>query len=156
MTARVSEDQNTLRTNGAAGAPQTRVALVHDFLLDLRGAERVFLELCAMWPGADIYTAIYDEHGTEGRFSGRSLHTSFLQRLHPTARTFRTLLPLYPAAIESFDAKRTRRRAVRAFGWRPSRALATWSPPRLPPPGVARSTPPAVRSPSRFASRRRS
>ena len=103
MTARVSEDQNTMRTNGAPPASQSRVALVHDFLLDLRGAERVFLELCAMCPGADIYTAIYDEHGTEGRFAGRSLHTSFLQRLHPTARTFRTLLPLYPAAIESFD-----------------------------------------------------
>ncbi len=47
-----------------------RVALVHDFLLDVRGAERVFLELCEMWPEADIYTAIYDEEGTEGRFAG--------------------------------------------------------------------------------------
>jgi glycosyltransferase involved in cell wall biosynthesis len=80
-----------------------RVALVHDFLLDVRGAERVFLELCRMWPEADIFTAIYDEHGTEGRFADRRVHTSFLQRLRPTARTFRTLLPLYPAAIESLD-----------------------------------------------------
>jgi glycosyltransferase involved in cell wall biosynthesis len=79
------------------------VALVHDFLLDLRGAERVFAELCAMWPEADIYTAVYDEDGTEGRFAGRRVHSSFLQRLRPSARTFRTLLPLYPAAIESFD-----------------------------------------------------
>jgi glycosyltransferase involved in cell wall biosynthesis len=80
-----------------------RVALVHDFLLDVRGAERVFLELCEMWPQADIYTAVYDEDGTEGRFSDRAVHTSFLQRLRPTARTFRPLLPFYPAAIESFD-----------------------------------------------------
>jgi glycosyltransferase involved in cell wall biosynthesis len=76
---------------------------VHDFLLDVRGAERVFLELCEMWPQADIYTAVYDEDGTEGRFSDRAVHTSFLQRLRPNARTFRPLLPLYPAAIESFD-----------------------------------------------------
>ena len=76
---------------------------MHDFLLDIRGAERVFLELCDMWPAADIYTAVYDEEGTEGRFSGRSVHSSFLQRLRPTARGFRALLPLYPAAIESFD-----------------------------------------------------
>jgi glycosyltransferase involved in cell wall biosynthesis len=81
----------------------TRVALVHDFLLDLRGAERVFMELCNMWPEADIYTAVYDEDGTEGRFAGRRVHSSFLQRLRPSARTFRALLPLYPAAIESFD-----------------------------------------------------
>ena len=76
---------------------------MHDFLLDVRGAERVFLELCEMWPDADVYTAVYDERGTEGRFAKRVVHTSFLQRLRPSARTFRALLPLYPAAIESFD-----------------------------------------------------
>jgi glycosyltransferase involved in cell wall biosynthesis len=76
---------------------------VHDFLLDLRGAERVFAELCRMWPEAEIYTTVYDEHGTEGRFADRIVHSSFLQRLRPSARTFRTLLPLYPSAIESFD-----------------------------------------------------
>ena len=80
-----------------------RVALVHDFLLDLRGAERVFLAMCEVWPDADIFTAVYHEEGTEGRFAHRNVHTSFLQRLRPTARTFRSLLPLYPAAIESFD-----------------------------------------------------
>ena len=69
----------------------------------MRGAERVFLELCNIWPQADIYTAVYDERGTEGRFADRAVHTSFLQRLRPSARTFRALLPLYPAAIESFD-----------------------------------------------------
>jgi glycosyltransferase involved in cell wall biosynthesis len=76
---------------------------VHDFLLDLRGAERVFLELCAMWPEADVYTAVYDQEGTDGRFSNRRVFTTFLQRAHPSARTFRALLPLYPAAIESLD-----------------------------------------------------
>jgi len=86
-----------------ADSDDLRVALVHDFLLDVRGAERVFLELCEMWPEADIFTAVYDEAGTEGRFAGRAVHTSFLQRLRPTARTFRTLLPLYPRAIESLD-----------------------------------------------------
>jgi glycosyltransferase involved in cell wall biosynthesis len=83
--------------------PDARVALVHDFLLDVRGAERVFIELCEMWPDADIFTAVYDEQGTEGRFADRTVHSSFLQRLKPSARTFRALLPLYPAAIESFD-----------------------------------------------------
>jgi glycosyltransferase involved in cell wall biosynthesis len=80
-----------------------RVALVHDFLLDVRGAERVFLELCGIWPQGDIFTAVYDEQGTEGRFADRRVQSSFLQRLRPSARTFRTLLPLYPSAIESFD-----------------------------------------------------
>jgi glycosyltransferase involved in cell wall biosynthesis len=82
-----------------------RVALVHDFLLDLRGAERVFAAICDTWPDADVFTAVYDEKGTEGRFAVRRPRTSFLQRVRPTARTFRPLLPLYPHAIESFDLR---------------------------------------------------
>jgi glycosyltransferase involved in cell wall biosynthesis len=82
-----------------------RVALVHDFLLDLRGAERVFAAICDAWPDADVFTAVYDERGTEGRFADRSPRTSFLQRVRPTARTFRPLLPLYPRAIESLDLR---------------------------------------------------
>ena len=80
-----------------------RTALVHDFLVSVRGADRVFLEICDLWPEADVFTPVYDERGTEGRFSGRNIHTSFLQRLQPSARNFRAFLPLYPAAIESFD-----------------------------------------------------
>jgi len=80
-----------------------RVALVHDFLLDLRGAERVFAAICDAWPQADIYTAVYDEKGTEGRFAARRPRTSFLQSVRPSSRTFRPLLPLYPHAIESLN-----------------------------------------------------
>lgn len=86
------------------GAPRPeRVALVHDFLLDLRGAERVFLAMCDIWPDADVFTAVYDEEGTEGRFAHRNVNATFLQRLRPTSNTFRGLLPFYPAAIESLD-----------------------------------------------------
>src|SRR4051812_25288076 len=89
---------------GARPLPQKRrIALVHDFLLDVRGAERVFLAICDLYPDADVYTAVYDEQGTEGRFTHRDVRSSFLQRLRPTARTFRSLLPLYPSAIESLD-----------------------------------------------------
>src|SRR5512132_4549110 len=83
----------------------SRVALVHDFLVDVRGAERVFLALCDLFPQADLFTAVYDEEGTESRFAHRAVHTSYLQRLRPSARTFRALLPLYPAAMESLDLR---------------------------------------------------
>ena len=82
-----------------------RVALVHDFLLDLRGAERVFAAICDAWPEADVFTAVYDEEGTEGRFAARAPRTTFLQRLRPSHRTFRYLLPLYPYAIETLDLR---------------------------------------------------
>jgi glycosyltransferase involved in cell wall biosynthesis len=87
------------------GPGGSRVALVHDFLLDLRGAERVFLSLCDAFPEADVFTAVYDEDGTEGRFAGRNVRTTFLQALRPTARTFRVLLPFYPGAMESLDLR---------------------------------------------------
>jgi glycosyltransferase involved in cell wall biosynthesis len=77
--------------------------LVHDFLVSLRGADRVFLEICGLWPEADIFTPVYDEEGTGGRLAHRNVQTSFLQKLHPNRRTFRALLPFYPAAVESFD-----------------------------------------------------
>jgi glycosyltransferase involved in cell wall biosynthesis len=82
-----------------------RVALIHDFLLDLRGAERVFAAICDAYPEADVFTAVYDPVGTEGRFESRSPQASFLQKLRPTSRTFRPLLPLYPHAIESLDLR---------------------------------------------------
>lgn len=82
-----------------------RVALVHDFLLDIRGAERVFAAICDAWPDADVFTAIYDAKGTEGRFAARNPQTSFLQKMRPTSRTFRPLLPFYPHAVESLDLR---------------------------------------------------
>src|SRR4051812_23611050 len=83
----------------------TRVALVHDFLLDLRGAERVFAAICDAWPEAGVFTAVYDEKGTEGRFAHRDPQASFLQRLRPTARTFRPRLACYAHAVESLDLR---------------------------------------------------
>jgi glycosyltransferase involved in cell wall biosynthesis len=85
-----------------SGGPR-RVALVHDFLLDTRGAERVFSVMCEMWPHADLFTAVYDQRGTEGRFAHRHVRASALQRLRPTSQSFRTLLPLYPRAMETLD-----------------------------------------------------
>src|SRR5690349_23950614 len=82
-----------------------RVALIHDFLLDLRGAERVFAAICGAYPDADVFTAVYDPVGTEGRFESRNPQASFLQKLRPTSRTFRPLLPMYPHAIESLDLR---------------------------------------------------
>jgi glycosyltransferase involved in cell wall biosynthesis len=72
--------------------------LAHDYLLVMRGAERTFAEMAECWPDAPIATLLYDEAGTKGRFAGRRITTSPLQRLRPTQSNFRRLLPLYPAA----------------------------------------------------------
>ena len=76
------------------------VGLVHDYLLVMRGAERVFAAIAECWPEAPIYTSLYSPAGTEGRFAARTVRTSWLQRLPIGQRGFRALLPLYPRAIE--------------------------------------------------------
>jgi len=81
-------------------SPGLRVVLVHDYLLVMRGAERTFAALAEHYPDAPIATLLYDEAGTSGRFSGREIITSPLQRLGVGQATFRRLLPLYPLAIE--------------------------------------------------------
>ena len=87
---------------GGGGA---RVALVHDFLVDMRRAERVFLALGDLFPVADLFTAVDAERGTDGRCAGRQVRTSLLPGLRPSSRTFRSLLALYPSAMESLDPR---------------------------------------------------
>jgi glycosyltransferase involved in cell wall biosynthesis len=79
------------------------LALVHDYLLVLRGAERTFAAMSEVWPEAPIYTLLYDEAGTQGRFAGRTIHTSPLQRLRVRQRQFRALLPAFPTAVRRLD-----------------------------------------------------
>ena len=75
-------------------------ALVHDYLLVMRGAERTFASMAAAWPDAPIHTLLYDEQATRGAFAGRCVVTSRLQRLGHSQQTFRRLLPLCPKAVE--------------------------------------------------------
>jgi glycosyltransferase involved in cell wall biosynthesis len=84
---------------------QRRVALAHDYLLVMRGAERTFREMAAVWPEAPIHTLLYDELGTRGAFAGRDVVTSPLQRLGIGQDRFRCLLPLYPWAIRAMTVE---------------------------------------------------
>lgn len=78
----------------------TRVALVHDYLNQRGGAERVALELARMWPEAPLYTSLYRPGSTFPEFGEHDIRTSFLQRA-PVDSGFRNLFPLYPAAFRS-------------------------------------------------------
>lgn len=80
--------------------PSLEPALAHDYLLVMRGAERVFRAIGEIWPAAPVSTLLYDEEGTDGAFSGHPVTTSYLQRLGVRQRGFRLLLPLFPRAAE--------------------------------------------------------
>jgi glycosyltransferase involved in cell wall biosynthesis len=77
------------------------VAIVHDYLNQPGGAERVVLEMAAMWPHAPIYTSLYRPDSTFPEFKAHDVRTSPLDRV-PVDAGFRNLFPLYPAAFRAF------------------------------------------------------
>ena len=79
------------------------VALVHDYLNQRGGAERVFARIAAAWPQAPIYTALYDARALGDLFPADRVRSSYLARLPFANRYFRALAPLYPRAFEAFD-----------------------------------------------------
>ncbi|MDD3486776.1 MAG: glycosyltransferase [Candidatus Moranbacteria bacterium] len=80
-----------------------KIALVHDYLVQYGGAERVLECFTEIWPYAPIYTLIYDEEKTHGIFKGKRIHTSFLQNFPYSHKNHRIFPPLMPPAIEQFD-----------------------------------------------------
>jgi glycosyltransferase involved in cell wall biosynthesis len=81
----------------------SKVALAHDYLLVMRGAERAFAAIAECWREAPIYTLLHDPRALDGHFAGRVVHTSALQRLGVGQAGFRRLLPLYPLAVGRLD-----------------------------------------------------
>lgn len=81
-----------------------KVAIVHDFLLKLGGAERVVKALADMFPKAPIYTLLYDENAVGSVFPKERIKTSFLQNYPKFLRKRnRFLVHQMPRAIEELD-----------------------------------------------------
>lgn len=79
-----------------------KVALVHDYLTQRGGAERVFELLCKRYPEADIYTSLYDPQQTID-LGERIVNTTFLQNIPGAAKYFRLMAPFYFPAFRALD-----------------------------------------------------
>lgn len=82
-----------------------RLALVHDYLNQYGGAERVLEAFCEMFPDAPVYTLFYDKEKTLGRFEGKIKQTSFLNKkiIIKNHRPFIPLMPLAASRINLSD-----------------------------------------------------
>lgn len=80
-----------------------RVALVHDWLNQIGGAENVLIALKEIFPDAPVFTSIYDRERMPAVMRGWEIHTSFLDRIPGIYRNHQIALPLYPFAWEQFD-----------------------------------------------------
>ncbi|MBV9131428.1 MAG: glycosyltransferase, partial [Chloroflexi bacterium] len=82
---------------------ELKVALVHDYLNQYGGAERVLEELHALFPNAPVYTSMYWPAKMSPTIRGLDVRTSFMQRLPMVTRNHQPFLLLYPLAFEGFD-----------------------------------------------------
>ena len=66
-----------------------KVALLHYWLTNIRGGEKVFLELCEMFPDADIFTHVISDKIMNTYFSERKISTSFINKLPYAEKLFK-------------------------------------------------------------------
>ncbi|MCC7107338.1 MAG: glycosyltransferase [Chloroflexi bacterium] len=80
-----------------------RLALVHDYLNQYGGAERVLEALHDLFPEAPVYTSMYAPDLLPDFYRSWDIRTSFMQSLPGVTRHHQLYLPCYPVAFETFD-----------------------------------------------------
>lgn len=80
-----------------------KLAIVHDYLAQHGGAERVVQSLHEIWPEAPIYTSVYDQEQMGSEFAAMDVRPSWLQNWCRSSKIHKAALPFYPMAFEQFD-----------------------------------------------------
>lgn len=82
-----------------------KVAIVHDWLVNYGGAERVVETFLEIYPNADIYTLVYDENKMGNIFKKEKIKTTFIQKIPKATELYTKMLPLMPYAFEELDLR---------------------------------------------------
>jgi glycosyltransferase involved in cell wall biosynthesis len=80
-----------------------RVAIIHYWLVGMRGGERVLERLVRLFPDADLFTHVYDPAAVSASLRARPVRTTFIQKLPGARRHYQKYLPLMPMALEELD-----------------------------------------------------
>lgn len=81
-----------------------KIAIVHYWLVKMRGGEAVLSSLCEMFPDADVYTHVYDESVfKDSNISNHKVNTTFINSLPLSKKVYKLYLPLMPIALEQLD-----------------------------------------------------
>lgn len=88
---------------GAEVSDQLKIAIAHDYLNQMGGAEKVVEVFHDMFPDAPIFTSVYDSDAVSKTFSEADVRTSFMQKLPLVRKYARHYLSAYPIAFELFD-----------------------------------------------------
>ena len=82
-----------------------RVALVHFWLVGMRGGEKVLEALCRIFPRADIYTHVARPEALSDTLLAHEIRTTFIQKLPGSVRHYQKYLPFMPLALEQLDLR---------------------------------------------------
>ena len=82
-----------------------RVAIVHYWLVSMRGGEKVIEALCQLFPEADIFTHVYDPTSVSVTIRKHKVVTTFINSLPNARRFYKRYLPLMPIALEQIDLR---------------------------------------------------
>jgi glycosyltransferase involved in cell wall biosynthesis len=96
--------EHVSRTAGILGSLM-KVAIVHYWLVGMRGGEKVIEALCEMYPQADIFTHVYAPQEISETIRQHKVVTSFINSLPRAAKMYKTYLPLMPMALEQLDLR---------------------------------------------------
>ncbi|WP_257797571.1 glycosyltransferase family 4 protein [Aggregatibacter actinomycetemcomitans] len=81
-----------------------KVAIIHYWLVNLRGGEKVLEALCELYPQADIFTHVYiQEKFQNSVISKHKITTTFISKLPWAAKHYQLYLPFMPLALEEMD-----------------------------------------------------
>ncbi len=82
-----------------------KVAIVHYWLTEMRGGEKVVEALCELYPGADVFTNVYVPEAVSPTIRERRVRTTFIDRLPFARKKLEWYLPLMPIALEQLDLR---------------------------------------------------
>ncbi len=79
------------------------IAIVHDWMVSVRGGEKVLEVLCELFPGATLFTLVHWKEHLSDVIEKMKIKTSFIQNLPFSKTHYQYYLPIFPTAIEQFD-----------------------------------------------------
>jgi glycosyltransferase involved in cell wall biosynthesis len=80
-----------------------KVAIVHYWLINMRGGEKMLEALLELYPQADIYTHVYDPKSVSPLINSHHVYTSYINRLLFAKKLYQKYMPLMPGALKEFN-----------------------------------------------------
>jgi glycosyltransferase involved in cell wall biosynthesis len=102
-TVLMSEAKSFQPMNEMKSFQPKKVAIVHYWLVNMRGGEKMLEALLEMFPQADIYTHVYDPSAVSALINSHPVHTSYIQKLPFAIKMYQKYMPLMPRALMDFD-----------------------------------------------------